>query len=541
MKASANTHERYRVGDLELDAGTVTVRRGDEDIALPGLSFELLMCLARHAPNVVSTDTLMDEVWGQVVVGEETVKQRVTLLRKALGDDSSDPRYIAAVRGRGYRLLADVSPLEEAPQAPTGDRSPFGSARVLLVAIALLALIGIGFLAATRNDVPGFAMPGTDSVITARGSTDNSEAWGAYLKGRAAYRRWTRQDNETALAFYQRAIELDPGFALAIAGAANANALRATEFGLGDEWIDEAIGQARQALALEPELPEALKALGICYVYKGQYQTALDYYRNALQIEPGYDEVLFNTAEILQLLGRWDEAVEYQRQDTDRPQGQERLAIYLRDLGFNERAEVLEKQYEEDLPVSYFSDASRSLHDVLEGDYEQARIAAHRMQRALPGVAGGWLREGEIDLFAGDLESAAAHFETALQVGGGFEDYARLRMAQLQWLAGEQNSAESLLIQVQDNALQAIGNGHEGWFHRWNMAIVSALRGNLDEALDWYEEAVESGRRRFEWDEQEPAFQPLRDEPRFEAALQRQRSMREEMHRKVVALFGAEN
>ena len=294
----------------------VSLRREGEEIALPKLSFELLLCLARHAPNVVSTDVLMDEVWGKVVVGEETVKQRVTLLRKALGDSTSDPRYIAVVRGRGYRLLADVSPLTGEPVVSSSASTSRGIIKSFLIAGAVLAVIGISFLALTHNSAPETSNTETGPESVRLGSTDNSEAWEAYIKGRAAYRRWTRQDNETALAFYQRAVELDPRFALAIAGIANVNALRATEFGLGDKWIHEAIEKARQALELEPELPEALKALGICHVYKGQYQTALDYNRSVLRLDPNYDEAIFNIAEIMQILGRWDEAVKYQRLDT---------------------------------------------------------------------------------------------------------------------------------------------------------------------------------------------------------------------------------
>ena len=271
LKTSNNTHERFRIGDLELDTGKVTLRRDGEDIPLPGLSFDLLLCLARHAPNVVTTDVLMNEVWGKVVVGEETVKQRVKLLRKALGDSSSDPHYIAAVRGRGYRLLADVSPLVDKPEVPATEGLMRSYIKTWLVPAALLAAVAVTFLVLTKNHAPDSAIAEAGPEIDASGSSGNPEAREAYLKGRAAYRRWTRQDNEAALAFYQRAIALDPGFALAVAGAANANALRAMEFGLGDEWIDEAIVLARRALELEPELPEALKALGICYVYKGQY------------------------------------------------------------------------------------------------------------------------------------------------------------------------------------------------------------------------------------------------------------------------------
>jgi len=335
----------------------------------------------------------------------------------------------------------------------------------------------LGALTVMKYIPPGSPAATIDGRPSVSGGSDDPRAWEAYRKGRAAYRRWTRQDNETALAFYQKAAELDPGFALAIAGAANANALRATEFGLGEVWIDEAIAQARHALDLEPELPEALKALGICYVYKGHYQTALDYYRSALRIEPEYDEVLFNIAEIMQITGRWDEAIRYQQRDANRASGLAQLAIYLRDLGFQDEAASLALTFEQDLPVSYVSDANLSLHHLLKGEFEQARDFAHSMQRAIPNAAGGWLREGEIDLFAGNIESAAQSFEAAMQVGTGFEDYAHLRLAQIRLLQGDEAGARQLLGQVESNALQAIERGHEGWFHPWNLAVVHSLLG----------------------------------------------------------------
>ena len=51
---------------------------------------------------------LIRDVWDDVVVSDETLAQRVRLLRQALGEDSQNPRYIASVRGRGYRLICEV-------------------------------------------------------------------------------------------------------------------------------------------------------------------------------------------------------------------------------------------------------------------------------------------------------------------------------------------------------------------------------------------------------------------------------------------------
>jgi len=91
-----------------VDAGRRRVERDGSEIALPGLTFDLLLALAREAPNLASIDALMQQVWPGRVVSPETVSQRVKLLRAALGDDPESPRYLTGVRGHGYRLIVPV-------------------------------------------------------------------------------------------------------------------------------------------------------------------------------------------------------------------------------------------------------------------------------------------------------------------------------------------------------------------------------------------------------------------------------------------------
>jgi TolB-like protein/DNA-binding winged helix-turn-helix (wHTH) protein len=99
-----------------IDLGRQRVTRGESHVPLPKLSYDLLLALVRAAPNLVSLDALMEQVWVKTVVSPETVSQRVKLLRDALGDDPRSPNYIEGLRGRGYRLVPPV--LEEAPPTP---------------------------------------------------------------------------------------------------------------------------------------------------------------------------------------------------------------------------------------------------------------------------------------------------------------------------------------------------------------------------------------------------------------------------------------
>lgn len=105
----------FRFADLELDEGRQRVLRDSSEVPLPKLSFNLLLALLDAAPNFVSLRQLMERVWPGLVIGDKTVTQRVKLLRDALGDDNEEPRYVAGLRGRGYRIVAPVTRVSPPP------------------------------------------------------------------------------------------------------------------------------------------------------------------------------------------------------------------------------------------------------------------------------------------------------------------------------------------------------------------------------------------------------------------------------------------
>ncbi|MBV8146826.1 MAG: tetratricopeptide repeat protein [Gammaproteobacteria bacterium] len=115
----------YLVDDLVVDLGQRRVTRDGSDIPLPNLSFQLLVTLARSAPDVVTFDQLIARVWPGLVITPETISQRVKLVRDALGDDPHSPRYIAGVRGSGYRMVATVRPLKERRRPAPGQELPY--------------------------------------------------------------------------------------------------------------------------------------------------------------------------------------------------------------------------------------------------------------------------------------------------------------------------------------------------------------------------------------------------------------------------------
>lgn len=143
---------RYRIGDLLLDVGVHEVSRDGEAVPLPPLSFDLLLALARHAPDLVSNEQLGLDVWPGLVVSPGTVVKRVGLLREALGDDVGNPRYIRVVRGCGYRL---IPPVEHDRATRAVEKPPVGESRRFLRRpfVGILALL-TGLVAAVLPLVP---------------------------------------------------------------------------------------------------------------------------------------------------------------------------------------------------------------------------------------------------------------------------------------------------------------------------------------------------------------------------------------------------
>lgn len=113
-----STSPVFRFADLTLDVGRRRLERNGAPIELGRLTFQLLLALVESAPNVLTLDEIVRRVWAGRATSQETVVQRVKLLRDALQDDAEQPRYVMLVRGQGYRLVPPVATVEAEPAAP---------------------------------------------------------------------------------------------------------------------------------------------------------------------------------------------------------------------------------------------------------------------------------------------------------------------------------------------------------------------------------------------------------------------------------------
>lgn len=104
-QADGGEEEELRAQDVRMDLAAHRAFQGDRELHLTAKEFELLRVLVREAGSVVSREQLMREVWDSDPTGStKTLDMHVSWLRRKLGDDAGDPRYISTVRGMGFRF-----------------------------------------------------------------------------------------------------------------------------------------------------------------------------------------------------------------------------------------------------------------------------------------------------------------------------------------------------------------------------------------------------------------------------------------------------
>lgn len=104
--APAEGEEALRLDGLTIDVARHEVTRDGEPVVVTALEFELLKALAASPGRVFSRRQLLERVWGWDYMGDERlVDVHIRKLRRALGDDAADPRFIATVRGVGYKAI----------------------------------------------------------------------------------------------------------------------------------------------------------------------------------------------------------------------------------------------------------------------------------------------------------------------------------------------------------------------------------------------------------------------------------------------------
>jgi DNA-binding winged helix-turn-helix (wHTH) protein/tetratricopeptide (TPR) repeat protein len=137
----------FWIGECHVEPKQNRLLRGDAEVRLERRVMDVLVCLAEHAGEVVSRDTISERVWGKVVVTDQALTNCISELRQHLGDDRSARRIIETIPKRGYRLAAQVrlTPQQDAV-GPAADVRPATSRRGVIAvgAVLLVAALAVG-------------------------------------------------------------------------------------------------------------------------------------------------------------------------------------------------------------------------------------------------------------------------------------------------------------------------------------------------------------------------------------------------------------
>ena len=310
------------------------------------------------------------------------------------------------------------------------------------------------------------------------------EAYSAYLKGRHLL-----LDNKTdatvavALQYFQRAIELDPNFALAYAGLADAYGEQAD----ADQPSEKALALSKQAalraLAINPDLPEAHVSLAdVLFFNEWKWAEADREYKRALQLKPTYEEGHHSYSHYLTLAGRHGEAIE-----------ESQLLLRLDPLSSHMNAH-LGAAY---LRAGRFDDAVTQLKKTiaLDPNYMRAYLflgVVYESQKLYP-------------------EAIAALKKAVSLAGETLEGQAKLARVLIE--SGDKKEGLLMLKHLEMEAQRRFVSPVE-------LASIYTALGDHEKALTLLENALQQHNVRLLFIHQGHEFDPLRNAPRFLRILQ---------------------
>src|SRR5713101_3731168 len=341
---------RVRFGVYELNLAARELRKHGIRIKLRGQPFEILAILLEKPGEIVTREVMQKRLWpaDTFVDFEHSLNSAIKKLRATLGDSPENCRYIETIPRVGYRFIApveqvsaaappvDVSVVTDRPVVPAGTVEVAGKRRwrifpgisieryAVMLLIVLIAAPSAYFAWSRlgsrpqpqKNKIAGevhAALKGHESTRSNQPalSPKSAEAHDLYLKGLHFWNKRTVPGFQQAIECFQQATTMDPNYAAAYAGLANSyTLLTAYTSAPANLYMPRARAAALRALELDEGLPEAHTALALIVQNQDwDWQTSEKEYRRAIELNPNYATAHHWYAEHLMWLGRFDEAL----------------------------------------------------------------------------------------------------------------------------------------------------------------------------------------------------------------------------------------
>jgi DNA-binding winged helix-turn-helix (wHTH) protein/Tfp pilus assembly protein PilF len=489
----------YRLDDLRIDvARQSVVRNGSEVLDVSGLSFRLLHYLLAQGTRVVGFDELIAQVWTPAHVNEETVTQRVRLLRQALGDDGRQARYLRSVRGQGYQLCSEPVAEDMAATSAPVSKAPVSKPR-LAFSMAALLMVSAGI---AWWKWPVFHA-GTTSPLLLR-----AEHYAGIGQ---------RDNNERAIALYRQRLQEAPDDVQALLGVARAQAARLCLYNGRREDADQAQALAEAVIARQPRLAAAHAVLAYAHDCRGDVEAAISGYERAVQLDPSADASRASAAYLYARQGRLSEALATNLA-VRRPEHvrfwELQVASNLDLLGYTAAAETRYRRSFQLYPDNVFSNIAWPTFLYEHGRAGEAQAALDEALARRTEHASLYLLAAELALQRGDLAAARAEVQRARAL----RPHASLPTT-FAWVTGAELKPPAAMLRERSAALRVgLAKGSDP-IDGLDAALLADLAGDRRAALAALQAAVAAGYRDAGYLRVSPLFAGLRDDPGFASVL----------------------
>ena len=164
----------FFIGEWQVSPHEGTLSQDGNTVRLEPRAMEVLVYLASRPGEVVSRSDLENKVWTGMLVTDDAVTSAIIKLRKALGDNAKNPRFIATVPKRGYQLIApvtkpaagtdEVAVVDQAGMTVASLRADRAKVALMVTALAVVAALAWAFLSSIAPAPPESAAPALDET-----------------------------------------------------------------------------------------------------------------------------------------------------------------------------------------------------------------------------------------------------------------------------------------------------------------------------------------------------------------------------------------
>ncbi|MFI5253736.1 MAG: tetratricopeptide repeat protein [Bacteroidota bacterium] len=366
--------------------------------------------------------------------------------------------------------------------------------------------------------------------------THNTEAYIYYLKGRQYYRLYKKNENVQAIEMFKNGIALDPNFALAYTGLADAYAMKALQFGYPQVWLDTAISISNVALSIDSTIAEGYKSLGLAYYTKGWFSKALEYNAKAIELNPNYSEAISNFGVVLSMKGELREGLRWIKKSI--------LLDPTLSRNFDLRGSIYSDLTLDSLSVVWFTKALESDPNDIDVrvnlawqyiDQKNYAEALRQSQKAksIDSMDTNTLEvAGFISLLLKDELTAKMYLTKNIASDSTGEGGAAL--GYLLYKSGKQEKAIELFNAIRRLLIHELDDGNEWYNIPYILAAQCAVQKKTPEFYRWFQRAIDAGWVDYRWAEIDPLLDNVRFEYHFKNMLELLKSGIDEQKKLII-------